>query len=193
MTGSAPRVLAVVLGCLAEPPDPALGAALGEERAARLRAAVAGHVRRVAEEVADVVAEFDTLPPDDELAALAGAPAPRLLLLAPDVPSLDVPLVREALRDLDEGCAIALSSGHEARACLVALATPERRLLDLVSAGGDRRAIVELVESAAHAGEVGFLRHERRLVTPADAAALAADPMAEPELRALARGAPDAR
>jgi hypothetical protein len=32
--------------------------------------------------------------------------------------------------------------------------------------------------------EVGMLRHERLLVTPADAAALLADPMAPPDLRA---------
>jgi hypothetical protein len=119
-------------------------------------------------------------------AALAGHDGP-VLLLAPDVPRLDESLARTALDDLRRGCSIALASGFEARACLLALARPDPRLFALVAAGASRRAIVDLVETAAEAGgEVGFLRHERRLVTPADAAALALDPLADATLRALA-------
>jgi hypothetical protein len=168
-----------VLGALAEPPDPALDAALGARRADALRAAVRARVAAVAEAVADRVLVAETLPDLD------GHDGP-LLLLAPDVPRIDVALVAAALRDLDEGCAIALSSGFEARACLVALPRPDARLLELVCGGGERAAIVGLVESAGDAGEVGFLRHERRLVTPGDAAALAADPLTDTELKKLA-------
>lgn len=134
-------------------------------------------------------------PPADALvdalaAALAGHDGP-VLLLAPDVPRIDAALVGDALTDLREGCSVSISSDFGARACLLALARPDRRLLALVASGASRAAIVELVEAAAGAGgEVGFLRHERRLVGPPDARALAADPLADPALRALATPEP---
>ena len=195
-----------MLAALGEPRDEALDAALGSQRASELRAAVAAHAVRVAQTVAGAVLastrvpgaaaagteRFDEPHSGTALVAalgerLAGHEGP-VVLLAPDVPGIDVPLVRHALGDLRDGCAIAISSGHEARACLLAIRRVDRRLLSLVAAGASRSALVDLIETAASAeGEVGFLRHERRLVSPADAAALAADPLADPALRALAR------
>ncbi len=193
-----------MLAALGEPPDPALEAALGVGAATALRGAVAAHAVAVAGRVAPTVlvstgvgvARSTRDVPFEEpstgalthaLVAATGEHDGPLLLLAPDVPRIDARLVADALADLAEGCAISIASGFEARACLLALARPDPRLFELVAVGASRRAIVDLVEAAAAVGgEVGFLRHERRLVTPADARALAMDPLADPELRALA-------
>jgi hypothetical protein len=65
----------------------------------------------------------------------------------------------------------------------VALARPDPDLVRAAADGlPDRQAAAELI-----GGELGLLRSERRLVSPGDARAFAADPLTPPELAELLR------
>lgn len=114
-------------------------------------------------------------------AALADHDGP-VLLAAPDVPKLDRRLADAALGDLAAGCAVSFAPANDGKAYLVALRSPEPRLLDMV-AGRDHRD--QLLAAAIElGGEVGLLSSERRLATRGDARALAIDPLTPAELRA---------
>lgn len=103
--------------------------------------------------------------------------------MAPDVPRLDDALAAAALSDIAAGCVLSFAPATDARPYLIALSSPRPELLALFE-GGRRRD--EIFAEATALGEVGLLRSERRLVTPEDARALALDPLAPAELRALA-------
>jgi hypothetical protein len=106
-----------------------------------------------------------------------------VLLVAPDVPGLDGRLAHAALDDLAQGAELAMAPATDGRAFLLALAHADPAIVLAAAAGlPDRRAAGELV-----GGEFGLLRSERRLVTPGDARAFAADPLTPPELVALLR------
>ncbi len=106
-------------------------------------------------------------------AALRGQDGP-VLLVAHDVPALDARHAAAALDDLAEGCDVVYAPSIDGSPFLLALARPNPELLDLLGAGFDALAAA----ATAHGGGIGMLRAERRLVSPADARALAADPVA---------------
>lgn len=126
-----------------------------------------------AEAVADALGE-----------ALADHPGP-VLLVAPDVPRLDAALADAALSDVTGDSVFSFAPATEGKPFLVALqrATPEA----LALIGSRERTREEVFARAmALGGEVGMLRSERRVVTPADAASLALDPIVPASLRELA-------
>lgn len=125
---------------------------------------------------ADVAAALGTA-----LAAHAGP----VLLVAPDVPRLDDELAAAALADLAAGCSLSFAPATDARPFLLALAEASPASLALVG-GRDRRREAVFAEAMKLGGEVGMLRSERRVVTPADARALALDPLVPAALRDLA-------
>jgi hypothetical protein len=76
-----------------------------------------------------------------------------------------------------------MAPATDGRPFLLALARADPDLVRAASNGlPDRQAAVDLT-----AGEFGLLRSERRLVTPGDARAFAADPLTPPDLAALLR------
>jgi hypothetical protein len=172
---------ALVVASLAAPADPALDAALGVERAAAVRRFLAG---RALDWAAAHAPALHLAVPDAVAAvgALDGVAGP-VLLVAPDVPGLDDRLAEAALADLAEGAQLAMAPATDGRPFLVALARPDPGLV-LAAADGlpDRQAAAELI-----GGELGLLRSERRLVSPGDARAFAADPLTPPELAELLR------
>jgi hypothetical protein len=106
-----------------------------------------------------------------------------VLLVASDVPGLDDRLAEAALADLAEGAQLAMAPATDGRPFLVALANADPRLVRAAADGlPDRQAAAQLI-----GGEFGLLRSERRLVTPGDARAFAADPLTPPDLAALLR------
>jgi hypothetical protein len=119
---------------------------------------------------------------DAAVAALDGHAGP-VLLVAPDVPGLDDRLAHAALADLAAGADLAMAPATDGRPFLLALASADPELIHAAANGlPDRQAAAELV-----GGEFGLLRSERRLVTPGDARAFAADPLTAPELAELLR------
>jgi len=120
-------------------------------------------------------------------AALDGHEGP-VVLVAADVPRLDDELAAAALSDLASGGSLSFAPATDARPYLLALAGPAPELLAFAGAGEEDRATIA-GRAAELGGEVGLLRSERRLVTPADARALAIDPLVPADLRALAASA----
>jgi glycosyltransferase A (GT-A) superfamily protein (DUF2064 family) len=117
-------------------------------------------------------------------AALEGHDGP-VVLVGADVPRLDDALAAAALSDVRGGAPLSFAPATDARPFLLALALPAPELLAFAGAGEDDRATIAAA-AAQLGGEVGLLRSERRLVTPADARALAIDPLVPADLRALA-------
>lgn len=116
--------------------------------------------------------------------SLAGHPGP-VVVVAPDVPRLDAQLARAALGDLAAGCALSFGPATDARPFLLAFAAATSDAYALLDAAERRREDI-LGAALALGGEVGLLRSERRVATPGDARALAADPLIAADLRALA-------
>jgi hypothetical protein len=117
--------------------------------------------------------------------ALRGHEGP-VLLVAPDVPGLDGRLAEAALADLRAGANLAMAPATDGRPFLVALATADPALVEQAAGGlKNREAAADLI-----GGEFGLLRSERRLVTPGDARAFAADPLTPPQIAALLRPGP---
>lgn len=162
----------VVLAALGEPHDEALDP--------ELRAAVADVAATWAAETGrpiTVEAAGDVGP------ALAGHDGP-VLVVAPDVPRLDAALAEAALGDIAAGCVLSFAPATDAKPFLLAFADPRPEALALL--GGGRRREELFAEAMALGDEVGLLRSERRVVTPADARALALDPLVPEPLRSLA-------
>ncbi|MDX6665791.1 MAG: hypothetical protein QOG68_1997 [Solirubrobacteraceae bacterium] len=187
-----------MLAVLGEPHDPALDPALRHAVAAAAgswAAATAGPGLAFASTAVEGAGAAGTQPfaePGPEAVAaalgdlLAGHDGP-VILVAADVPRLDAALAAGALGDIAAGCALAFAPATDARPFLLALAAPTPEALALVG-GRDRHRDEVFAAAMALGGEVGLLRSERRLVTPADARALALDPLAPAALRALAEG-----
>jgi hypothetical protein len=109
-----------------------------------------------------------------------------VLLVAPDVPGLNGGLAAAALDDLVLGCLAALAPATDGRAYLLALADARRGLLDLAVTRPGRPELSRVATlSDGKSLAIGLLRSERRLVTAHDARAMAADPLAPPELAPL--------
>lgn len=171
----------VVAGALAEPPDPALDPALREAVAAAAEAwahTVAGDPARV----------IVTDAPAGALPALLDAVPGPVVLVSPDVARLDDALAEAVLGDLAAGCALTIAPATDGRPFLLAIAPVAREHVLSRLASGDRHRDTLFTE-VSELGEVGLLRSERRMVTPADARALAADPQVPAALRGLAAGA----
>jgi len=92
-----------------------------------------------------------------------------------------------AYSDLRAGARAVFGPALDGGAYLVAV--PDRAT-DLLSLPEGPAGLPRALETARTRGdEVGLLRHERELATPADAAAFLADPLLAPELRAALAGA----
>jgi glycosyltransferase A (GT-A) superfamily protein (DUF2064 family) len=166
---------ALVVSSLAAPHDDALPRAADVRNllAERALAWAAAHAPSLHAAVDDGAAA---------VAALAAHSGP-VLLVAPDVPGLDDRLADAALADLAKGAGMSMAPATDGRPFLVALATADPELIRAAADGlPDRQAAAELI-----GGEFGLLRSERRLVTPGDARAFAADPLTPPELAELLR------
>lgn len=116
---------------------------------------------------------------------LAGHDGP-VLLVGPDVPRLDDALARGALADVTTGGSVfSFAPATDGKPFLLALRSPTPEALALVGSR-DRTREEVFAQAMALGGEVGMLRSERRVVTPADAASLALDPILPASLRELA-------
>ncbi len=163
---------AVVLDALGAAPDPALDRAVGPGAAQRLRAELRAIARRWAAALAPGHA-FEATSTAAAAIALDGHHGP-VVLVAPDIPSLGPEHARAVLDDLAEGTALAVGSAHDALPYMVVLAAPHEELIERVGDGWEA-----LMAVAAERGlPIAMLRPERRLASPADARALALDPLA---------------
>jgi hypothetical protein len=170
------RPAAVVLGSLAAPADAGLDALLGDAAASALRGELIARARRWAAAVAPDVA-FEATTPGAAAAALHGHHGP-VLLVSWDVPALDAGLAEAALADLAAGALATVGVATDGQAFIVGFARADPDLIELAGAGFDALVAAAQAEDA----ELGMLRHERRLVSPGDARALAADPLAPEDL-----------
>ncbi|WP_372789059.1 DUF2064 domain-containing protein [Paraconexibacter sp.] len=171
-----PHLAAIVLYALAAPRDPGLDELLGEAHATALRDELALGARRWAARVAPDVA-FEATSVDAAGMALHDHEGP-VLLVAPDVPRLDEDLARSAVSDLDDGALVVIGPSSDGSPFLVALPSADPDALALVGTGIEQLAEHPRIGEAG----VGMLRSERRLVTPGDARAYAADPLGHPDL-----------
>jgi hypothetical protein len=167
----------VVLAALGEPHDPELDTGLRE-------AVAAGAVRWAHATASDAQAFVSDEGPEGLARLLSGHDGP-VLLVAPDVPRLDAALAQAALGDIAAGCVLSLAPATDAKPFLLAFADPRPEALALLHRG-DRRREALFADAMALGDEVGLLRSERRVVTPADARALALDPLVPEPLRSLA-------
>jgi hypothetical protein len=110
-----------------------------------------------------------------------------LLLLWPDLPRWRPAHLDAALSDLADGCDLSLGPVFDGGFYLLALARPLPGLLELPAESWRRPdAMTTTLAAAAKGGvEVGLLRAERALRTPADVAAALADPLLDQDLRNL--------
>jgi uncharacterized protein len=125
-------------------------------------------------------------PADALAAAIARVGRGPLLIAGSDCPRLSADHAAAALADLAAGCDVVVGATLEGGWYLAGLREPRPELLTVAPAGWGEEGGFELVlrRAAALGAEVGMLRHERLLVTPADAAALLADPLLPADLRA---------
>jgi uncharacterized protein len=119
-------------------------------------------------------------------AAIARVGRGPLLVAGTDCTRLAEGHARAALDDLAAGCDVTVGATLEGGWYLAGLARPSPELLTVAPDGWQREGGLGLVLARASelGAEVGMLRHERLLVTPADAAALLTDPLLPDELRA---------
>jgi hypothetical protein len=182
----------VVLALLGEPPDdtldPALRAAVAE---IAVRWAVETGIAFVSDRVAAAPegARVFAEPEPERVAgalgeALAGHAGP-VLLVGPDVPRLDAALAAAALADVTGDSVFSFAPATDGKPFLLALSSASPEALALVGSR-DRTREEVFAQAMALGGEVGMLRSERRLVTPADAASVALDPIVPAPLRELA-------
>jgi hypothetical protein len=165
--------------------------ALGSERAVAVRALLVERARDWAAGAfgADAVRVVEQ---GSFAAALAadGAGIGPVVAIVPELPVWHPELAGAVLGDLADGCALALAPIFDRGLYLLALADPGAEAvaalaaLDLAGPGG----MTELIGLAQQSGwEVGLLRAERGLRRARDVRALLADPLTDPELRALLR------
>lgn len=167
---------AVVLDALGAPPDPELDRAVGPGAAQRLRRELRAVARRWSAALAPGHA-FEATSAAAAAIALDGHDGP-VVLVAPDIPALGPAHARAVLDDLDSGTGLAVGSAHDGRPYLVVLASTDPGLLEHVEDGWEA-----LMGAAGERDvSVAMLRPERRLVTSADARALALDPLAPAQL-----------
>jgi uncharacterized protein len=119
-------------------------------------------------------------------AAVARVGRGPLLIAGTDCPRLGAAHAAAALDDLAAGCDVAIGATLEGGWYLAGLREPRPELLVVASDAWQRHGGIGLVLERAreYGADVGMLRHERLLVTPADAAAMLADPLLPADLRA---------
>jgi hypothetical protein len=178
-----------------EPPGEGLVDALGSERAAAVRALLVGRARAWArgafgDRAVRVVAESSfTAALTDGAAESAGPrPAGAVLIIAPELPVWHPEIAPAVRDDLAAGCALSLAPIFDRGLYLLAVADPSAArtaalaALDLAGPGGMGQ-LISLADRERW--EVGLLRAERGLRRARDVRALLADPLTDPELRAL--------
>ena len=207
----APAALVIARAPSAGAVKPALEPLLGAARCALLQellirrvaawaAAAAPGAACIAVEPAEAVEEVAALLPPGvtafaqegaEPAAVLAAAIARigrgpLLIAGTDCVRLGESHAAAALDDLAAGCDVAIGATLEGGWYLAGLREPRAELLAVAPEAWQREGGIALVlrRAAGLGAEVGMLRHERLLVTPADAAALLADPLLPDELRA---------
>ncbi len=160
-----------MLASLAAPVDPELDALLGPA-AAMLREELAARARRWAAAVSPQVA-FEATSPFMAAAALTEHEGP-VLLVSADVPGLRLEHAEAALGDLEDGAEVVFAPTADGSPFLLALPRVDSTLLGRLAEG-----FGALAQAAGdRGGGIGMLGSERRLVSVADAFALAADPAA---------------
>ena len=137
-----------------------------------------------------VFAQEGDAPADVLAAALARIGRAPILIAGADCPRLSAEHAAAALGDLEAGADVVFGATLEGGWYLAGLREPRPELLGVPPAAGQRLAGVGQVLERARAlrAEVGMLRHERVLATPADAAAMLADPLLPADLRAAIGG-----
>jgi glycosyltransferase A (GT-A) superfamily protein (DUF2064 family) len=203
-----PAALVMARAHSAAPVKPGLAPLLGAERRAALQALL---IRRAAawaataapgaafvavegslDDVAALLPPGVTAFPQEggtASAALAAAIARigrgPLLIAGTDCVRLGPDHAVAALDDLAAGCDVAIGATLEGGWYLAALREPRADLLTVAADAWREGGIGPVIARAAEAGaEVGLIRYERVLATPDDAAALLADPLLPPDLRA---------
>jgi glycosyltransferase A (GT-A) superfamily protein (DUF2064 family) len=194
------------LGGIAGRLDPVRRAALQAlliARAARWAAAAAPGAAYVAVEPAAAAEEVAALLPegvsllaprdrgDGDLTAAAIAAVGRgpLLIAGTSCVRLGPEHAAAALDDIAAGCDIVVGAELTGGWYVAALAEPRAELLAVPAVGVGTGGLAPLIARARELGaEVGMLRHERALATPADADALLADPLLPGELRTALAG-----
>lgn len=117
-----------------------------------------------------------------EVHARHGSP---VIVLGTTVPRLTPLHLELAMSDLAAGADVCFGSTYAGGAYLVAMREPHLELLALPSEPVDQAPLFARALAAAQAAglEVGMLRMERELETPADADALLADPLLPAAIR----------
>jgi uncharacterized protein len=204
----APAALVIARAPSSGPAKPELEPLLGADRCADLQAllirraaswaaavapgaayfAVAGPLEDVRELLPPGVTAFaqeGTEPAEVLAAAIARIGRGPLVIAGTDCPRLSSFHAAAALDDLAAGCDVAIGATLEGGWYLAGLREPRPELLTVAPEAWQREGGIGLMlKRAGELGaEVGMLRHERLLVTPADAAALLADPLLPDELR----------
>jgi uncharacterized protein len=110
-----------------------------------------------------------------------------VLIVWPDLPRWRLEHATGALEDLDNGCDVSLGPVFDGGFYLIALRRPLRALIALAAQAGLNPEAMGTALLAAHDTgiEVGLLRAERGLHSPADVRAALADPLLDSELREL--------
>jgi glycosyltransferase A (GT-A) superfamily protein (DUF2064 family) len=113
-----------------------------------------------------------------------------VLIAWPDLPRWRAEHAGDALEDLAAGCDVSVGPVFDGGFYLLALRRPVPSLLGLPSDARDSPDAMGLALGAVHdAGlEAGLLRAERGLRRVADVRAALADPLLDPELRAILQG-----
>ncbi len=185
MTGAPQRPAVLVMARAAAGPD-GLDVHLGADRASAVRRVLYGRTVDWANDVAPdavwttAVDETAASASDRAMTECGGGP---LLIAWPDLQRWRPEQASAALEDLADDCALALGPVFDGGFYLLAFARPLPAVLAL-EAGPDA---IGLAIAAAHAdrAQTGLLRAERGLHSGADVAAALADPLLDPELRAL--------
>ncbi len=185
MPGVSKRPAVLVMARAATGPEE-LDARLGADRGAAVRRLL--HGRAVAWAHTEAPGAVWTSAADESAAQAADRAWAEhgdgpLLVAWPDLPRWRTEHARGALEDLADGCTLSLGPVFDGRFYLLAFAQPLPAVLAL-EAGPEVMGLAIAAAGEAQA-QVGLLRAERGLHNGGDVAAALADPLLDPELRAL--------
>lgn len=111
-----------------------------------------------------------------------GAP---VVAIRPELPAWHPELAADVLGDLEAGCPLSLAPMFDGDLYLLALARPVADRVAALDLAGPNAMSHLLALAQSEGWEVGLLRAERGLRRARDVRALLADPLTDPELRAL--------